>query len=58
MVKNTGYNQSKKKFYENMYQNPFQSFKSNPKHAFHQVGGETQQTQHEIILENQTRKRS
>lgn len=49
---------NKKKFYKNLYQDPFQMPRANPKHAFNQVNGETQQTQHEIILENQTRKRS
>lgn len=49
---------NKKKYFENLYQNPFQNPRANPKHAFNQVNGETMQTQHEIILENETRKRS
>ncbi|WP_100371813.1 YpzG family protein [Bacillus sp. FJAT-45037] len=40
------------------YKDPFCSPRSNPKHAFHQVNGETEQSQHNIILEVQTRKRS
>ncbi|WP_209124076.1 YpzG family protein [Alkalihalobacillus sp. BA299] len=40
------------------YADPFQSPRANPKHAFHQVNGETEQSQHNIILEVQTRKRS
>ncbi len=37
---------------------PFQSPRANPKRAFHQVNGETEQTQQGIILEVQTRKRN
>ncbi|MBU9711836.1 YpzG family protein [Evansella tamaricis] len=40
------------------YQDPFQSPRSNPKHAYHQVNGETQQALNVQILEVQTRKRS
>ncbi|WP_084405792.1 YpzG family protein [Alteribacter aurantiacus] len=40
------------------YSDPFQSPRANPKHAFHQVNGESQQSQHNQILEVQTRKRS
>ncbi|WP_082676757.1 YpzG family protein [Shouchella shacheensis] len=38
------------------YRDPFMSPRANPKHAFHQVNGETQQTQRDIVLEAQTRK--
>lgn len=48
---------NKKKFYENIYSNPFQSPRANPKHSAHQVNGETQQTQREIIQQVQTGKR-
>jgi hypothetical protein len=48
----------KKKFYDNLYSNPFQNPRASIKRAFGQVKGETQQTQSAIILENQTRKRS
>lgn len=40
------------------YDSPFQSPRANPKHAFHQVNGETEQSLHNQILEVQTRKRS
>ncbi|MDQ0256882.1 hypothetical protein J2S74_004304 [Evansella vedderi] len=40
------------------YMSPFQSPRANPKHAFHQVNGETEQSLHNQILEVQTRKRS
>jgi hypothetical protein len=49
---------TKKKFYDNIYSNPFQRPWANPKHSHAQVNGETQQTQDLIILERQTRKRS
>ncbi|GMB09298.1 YpzG-like protein [Thermolongibacillus altinsuensis] len=49
---------SKKKFYDNLYSNPFQQPWANPKHAHSQVNGETQQTQHAIVLEYDVRKRS
>ncbi|MDF0725917.1 YpzG family protein [Cytobacillus suaedae] len=49
---------TKKKFYDNLYSNPFQQAWANPKHSWAQVNGETKQTQNLIILENQTRKRS
>ncbi|MBO8157807.1 MAG: YpzG family protein [Bacillaceae bacterium] len=39
-------------------QTPFQSPRANPRRAFDQVNGETQQTQSERILEVQTRKRN
>jgi hypothetical protein len=39
------------------YEDPFQSPRANPKHAFQQVNGETQKTLNNIILEVQTRKR-
>lgn len=35
-----------------------QSPRANPKHAFHQVNGETQQSLHNYVTEIQTRKRS
>ncbi|MED1562573.1 hypothetical protein AJ85_05965 [Alkalihalobacillus alcalophilus ATCC 27647 = CGMCC 1.3604] len=40
------------------YQDPFQSPRANPKRAFHQVNGETQQSYHNIVLAVQTRKRA
>ncbi|MBP3040925.1 YpzG family protein [Bacillaceae bacterium Marseille-Q3522] len=49
---------SKKRFDNDAYSSPFDSPWYNPKRAFSQVNGETQQTQSLIILENQTRKRS
>lgn len=52
------YSQNRKKFFENMYANPFQSPRANPKHSFQQVNGETQQGQHNYILAVETRKRS
>ncbi|WP_243388076.1 YpzG family protein [Bacillus kexueae] len=48
----------KKKFNDQIYSNPFQGPRANPKHAHNQVNGETQQSQDLIILEHQTRKRS
>jgi hypothetical protein len=48
----------KKKFYDNLYSNAFSQPWANPKHAFSQVNGQTQQTQNLIILEAQTRKQS
>ncbi|KGX83154.1 YpzG family protein [Pontibacillus marinus] len=47
-----------KKFFKNLYSDPFQSPRANPKHAFDQVNGETQQTQAEYITQVQMRKRS
>ncbi|MCR6097220.1 YpzG family protein [Salipaludibacillus agaradhaerens] len=41
-----------------MQQDPFQSPRANPKRAFHQVNGETEQSLHNQILEVQTRKRT
>lgn len=38
--------------------NPFQSPRANPKHAAHQVNGETQKSQAEIITAVQMRKRT
>ncbi|WLR51257.1 YpzG family protein [Bacillus tianshenii] len=55
---NENYSQNRKKYFENIYANPFQSPRANPKHAFQQVNGETQKGQHNLILEVQTRKRS
>ncbi|WP_096187911.1 YpzG family protein [Evansella halocellulosilytica] len=43
---------------KNNYEDPFQSPRANPKHAFHQVNGETEQSLHNQVLEVQTRKRS
>ncbi|GAF66575.1 YpzG family protein [Alkalihalobacillus trypoxylicola] len=40
------------------YQDPFQSPRANPKHAFQQVNGETQQSYHNYVLAIETRKRS
>ncbi|MFC5713263.1 YpzG family protein [Thalassorhabdus alkalitolerans] len=40
------------------YQSPFQSPRSNPKHAFNQVNGETEQSLHNKVLEIQARKRA
>ena len=40
------------------YTDPFQSPRANPKHSFHQVNGETEQSLHNRVLEVQTRKRS
>ncbi|TMW70582.1 YpzG family protein [Alteribacter natronophilus] len=40
------------------YSDPFEDPRANPKHAFHQVNGESQQSLHNQILEVQTRKRS
>ncbi|OEH91388.1 YpzG family protein [Bacillus solimangrovi] len=57
-VNNSNHSQNRKKFYENRYADPFQSPRANPKKAYQQVNGETQQSQQSIILENQTRKRS
>jgi hypothetical protein len=48
----------KKSFYDNLYSNPFKQPWANPKHAQSQVNGETQQTQHLIILKRQTRKQA
>ncbi|MCM3762231.1 YpzG family protein [Halalkalibacter oceani] len=39
------------------YKDPFDSPRANPKHAADQVNGETQMTQHEIVLKNNVRKR-
>ncbi|MCH1627527.1 YpzG family protein [Ferdinandcohnia quinoae] len=40
------------------YTNPFQSPWANPKHSWAQINGETMQTQNNIILQRETRKRS
>ncbi|WP_096439673.1 YpzG family protein [Alteribacter populi] len=40
------------------YVDPFQSPRAKPKHAFHQVNGETEQSLHNYVLAVQTRKRS
>ncbi|MBM7553840.1 YpzG family protein [Thalassobacillus pellis] len=47
-----------KAFYENLYSDPFDSPRANPKHAAHQVNGETRQSQSEIITQVQMNKRS
>jgi hypothetical protein len=49
---------NRKKYGENKYADPFQSPRANPKHAWAQINGETQQGQNDIILQRQTRKRS
>lgn len=51
-------NHNKKPFYDHLYQDPFQMPRANPKHSFEQVNGETQPSQRDIIIKNQTRKRS
>ncbi|WP_345242969.1 YpzG family protein [Pontibacillus salipaludis] len=47
-----------KRFFKNLYSDPFQSPRASAKHAFGQVNGETQQSQSEIITQVQMRKRS
>ncbi|NSL52133.1 YpzG family protein [Calidifontibacillus erzurumensis] len=47
-----------KKFYDNLYKDPFLKGHANPKHSWHQINGETRQTVNQIILETETRKRS
>ncbi|MFC3885362.1 YpzG family protein [Bacillus songklensis] len=47
-----------KRFYDNLYSNPFQQPWANPKHAHSQANGETRLTQDLIILKRETRKRS
>lgn len=47
-----------KKFYDNLYQNPFQKGHANPKHSWNQVNGETMEALNTIILHRQTRKQS
>ncbi|UFU00065.1 YpzG family protein [Radiobacillus kanasensis] len=42
---------SKKPFFKNLYQDPFQSPRAKRKHASAQVNSETQKSQGEIILE-------
>lgn len=49
---------AKRNFKEHKYQNPFQNPHASPKHAYHQVNGETRQTQNIIILERETRNRA
>ncbi|TWI52886.1 YpzG family protein [Halalkalibacter nanhaiisediminis] len=39
------------------YKSPFDSPRANPKHADNQVNGETQMTQHDIVLRNNVRAR-
>ncbi|MCE7792243.1 YpzG family protein [Salipaludibacillus sp. CUR1] len=53
MANNQG-NKDKKPF----YRDPFQSPRANPKKAFHQVNGETEQSLHNQILEVEMRKRT
>ncbi|MFD1020606.1 YpzG family protein [Thalassobacillus hwangdonensis] len=50
--------QKNKNFFDNMYQDPFDSPRANPKHASHQVNGETQQSQTGIKIERQVRSRA
>ncbi|MFG6117494.1 YpzG-like protein [Thalassobacillus cyri] len=57
MGKNKG-RKPHKGFFDNLYSDPFDSPRANPKHAAHQVNGETQQTQSEIITEVQMNKRA
>ncbi|MEQ6377950.1 YpzG family protein [Bacillaceae bacterium S4-13-58] len=38
----------RKAFFDNLYSNPFQSPRANPKHSGHQVNGETMQSQTQI----------
>ncbi|WP_396126132.1 YpzG family protein [Anaerobacillus sp. CMMVII] len=40
------------------YQDPFQSPRANPKHAYAQVNGETELSLHNYVLQVQTRKRA
>ncbi|MFB4213816.1 YpzG family protein [Shouchella sp. JSM 1781072] len=47
-----------KSHFNSLYRDPFMSPRANSKHAFHQVNGETQQSQHNIVLEAQMRKRT
>ncbi len=47
----------KKGYKLNEYNNPFQKFGANPKHSWAQVNGETKQTQNQIVLENEVKKR-
>ncbi|MGM7724149.1 YpzG family protein [uncultured Metabacillus sp.] len=49
---------TKKRFYDNIYSNPYHQPWANPKHAHSQVNGETMLTQDLIILKRQTRKQS
>jgi hypothetical protein len=49
---------SKKFLDNNPYSSPFTSPNIRPKHANSQVNGETQETQHNIILHRQIRKNS
>ena len=59
-----GMNQMNKKQYfkstlfNGKYSDPFHSPRANPKHAYNQVNGETQQALNNYVLEIQTRKRS
>lgn len=43
--------------YNRNEKSPFQSPRANPKHASHQVNGETKKSQSEIITEVQMKKR-
>ncbi|TSB45198.1 YpzG family protein [Alkalicoccobacillus porphyridii] len=49
---------SKKQSFTSHYKDPFQSPRANSKKSFHQVNGETEQSQHNIILEKQMRTRT
>ena len=46
-----------KPFYTNLYKDPFQSPRANAKRSGHQVNGETQKSQNDIITEVQAKKR-
>ncbi|MDC3413429.1 YpzG family protein [Aquibacillus sp. 3ASR75-11] len=48
----------RKAFFDNLYRDPFQSPTAKPKHAGHQVNGQTKKNQAEIITEVQARKRN
>ncbi|MGC4377003.1 YpzG family protein [Fictibacillus sp. Mic-4] len=48
----------KPNLYNAHYQDPFHSPRANPKHAYNQVCGETQQALNNYVLEIETRKRS
>ncbi|QTM98380.1 MULTISPECIES: YpzG family protein [Bacillaceae] len=42
---------ARKPFAENLYQDPFQSPRANPKRASQQVNGETRKSQKDIIMD-------
>lgn len=49
---------SHKQRFSSHYKDPFQSPRANAKKSFNQVNGETEQSQHNIILEKQMRTRT